>query len=264
MFDLATTFKIKPSKVVVTDIDGQIIRRARFTLEKDFDYETASGMGVAAGNALDLVEDRSATQVVIPIDSIHAEMTIKVDGQSVTIGQATGVKATIKAPKVPKNEDDEEGSPTLKLEFETGMTDDVWLLLGRKAGSWADVKITKNQLELGLPEPKATNGKAAAGAGGDPKALGDSLGEVSDASRQASLLKPPKGKGKRKSSHGDDRADAAGELNPQAAASPQEAEEVRAQAQREQDQADAGVWSEEMDSDDKKAAPGDGADGAAF
>jgi len=224
MLKLNQPFKLLPTKAIAKDVDGVVVRRCRFKLERDLDEEMAESIGSVGPKALELVADHSSAKVVMPIDACHGEMTLVGDGQSVTIERADGLKAVASAPKIAKNEDDEEGAPTVKLEFECGMTDEVWLFLGRKAHAWVTVTFNDAQLELPLAgAPKAEPAPAEA--------------------------KPSKKRGRKastKSSHGHDRAEAAGEIpDPQDAATPEEAEELRAQRLREQQQEHEGVWAEE-------------------
>lgn len=242
MFELTETFKVQPSKVVVHDIDGVRIRRCRFRLERDFDEATAAGMGQTAMEALDLVADSRVAQVVIKIDAVHAEMKLKGDKGEVTIGKATGVKAIANAPKVPKNEDEDEGPPTIKLEFETGLTEEVYLFIGKNAGDFVEVTARKNQLDLPLEgaAPKPNGGNGSGGSGAD---LAQSLRSVSGEAPKA-VLKPPKGKGKKTAP--------TPPTDPQAASSPDEAEHIREQRLREEKAAEQGVWDD--DKPDQQAA----------
>ncbi len=255
MFELTETFKVQPSKVVVHDIDGVRVRRCRFRLERDFDEATAAGMGQTAMEALDLVADSRVAQVVIKIDAVHAEMKLKGDKGEVVIGKATGVKAIANAPKVPKNEDEDEGPPTIKLEFETGLTEEVYLFIGKNAGDFVQVTARKNQLDLPLEgaAPKPNGGNGSGGGGGAE--LAESLRSVSGEAPKATL-KPPKGKGKKaRADWGARMKELDNQPDPQAAATPEEAEDVRAQRLREEKAAEQGVWDDEPDQQAAGAVP---------
>lgn len=222
MFDYALSAEIKRVEVIVPKVDGPVRKVCRLTLRRDLDVEIArslaSDFGVAA---LKHLHDRGITKIEFPIDAITARAAVKgTDGKAIEIAVVTGIKAIAKAKKL--QEDKDADCPQVELKFQFPWTADVWTFLGENACVTVEVKLTRNQLSLDL--------NPAAPASAD------------HASAESNGKKSRKKGGK--SSHGHDRADAAGEvIDPQDAATPEEAEAVRAQRLRERDQEDANVWS---------------------
>jgi hypothetical protein len=216
MFELNHEFKVSPSKVILLEADGKALRRVRFKLERDFDDELADAVGAIGKKAREMVEERGATKVVIPIDAMHGEMVLKAVGEIVTVALADGFKMVASAAKVPKNEDAEQEPPQLKLEFDAGMDDALWAFLGRHAGDHVGVVYKNKQLSLALDG----NSKGKAGEG-QPA---EETKQKAKRGRRAKAAAAPAG--------GHDEA--------QESATPEEAEEVRAQRQREE-QAE-GMW----------------------
>jgi hypothetical protein len=218
MFELNQDFKVSPSKVILLEADGKALRRVRFKLERDFDDELAAAVGTVGKKARDLVDERGATKVVIPIDAMHGEMVLKAGDEAVTVTAADGFKMTASAAKVPKNEDAEEGPPTLKLEFDTGMDEALWSFLGRHAGDHVGVVYKNKQLSLALDgDGKAGGGKSPAEA--KQKAT---RGRKAGKAKQVAITEDPE--------------------DPQQAATPDDAEEVVAQRRREEDAEAEGLW----------------------
>jgi hypothetical protein len=158
MFELNQDFKVSPSKVILLEADGRALRRVRFKLERDFDEDLAEAIGNTGTKALEAVSDRTLTKAVATIDAVHGEMVLKAGEEVITIPAADGFKLTAAAGKIPKNPDADEGPPTLKLEFDAGMAEDLWAFLGRHAGDF--VRVTYHNRQLSLPlEEKGGSGK---------------------------------------------------------------------------------------------------------
>jgi hypothetical protein len=197
-------------------------------IEREFDAEVAALIGGnAAEAALDHLGDGGMTKVVLPIDAISARGVL--DGKTrISLDKITGVKATA---SVGKAKEDETPPLKLKLEFDFPFDAAAWAMLGAEAGSYIGVTLTRNQLDL--PGTSKTTKKAEALIASAPvptKASGKKI-------------KTPKAKLETKSSHGDDRAEAAGEIaDPQDAATPEAAEAIREQRLREDRAEDEGAW----------------------
>jgi hypothetical protein len=215
MFELNQDFKVNPSKVILLEADGRSLRRVRFKLERDFDEDLAKAIGNTGTKALDAVSDRTLTKAVAVIDAVHGEMVLKTGEEVITIPAADGFKLTAAAGKIPKNPDADEGPPTLKLEFDAGMTEDLWAFLGRHAGDFVRVTYHNRQLSLALD-----------GEDGEKKA--------------DSPVKPAKAKRGRKASAAKHPAE--DPEDPQLAATPEQAEDVVAQRRREEDAEAEGMW----------------------
>jgi hypothetical protein len=220
MFELNQDFKVAPSKVILLEADGRALRRVRFKLERDFDDALADAVGVVGKKAREMVEKRGATKVVIPIDAMHGEMVLKAGDESVTVSVADGFKMVARAGKVPKNEDAEEEPPQLKLEFDAGMEDALWAFLGRHAGE--QVRITYKNAQLSL---------ALDGEGGGKRSV-----------TLTPEAKPATAKRGRKAGKPAGQPPAEDPEDPQQAATPEEAEEVRAQRLREERSESEGAW----------------------
>lgn len=209
MFELNQDFKVSPSKVILLEADGRALRRVRFKLERDFDEELATAIGNTGTAALEAVSERTFTKAVAAIDGVHGKMELKTGDEKITIADADGFKLTAAAGKVPKNPDADEGPPTLKLEFDTAMDEALWAFLGRHAGDFVRVTYHNRQLSLALE-----------GNGGAKKAEGNPE------------AKPKAKRGRRaKATAAQEPADDHDEA--QEAATPEDAEEVRTQRERE-------------------------------
>lgn len=209
MFELNQEFKVSPSKVILLEADGRALRRVRFKLERDFDEALAESIGTTGTKALEAVSDRTLTKAVASIDAVHGEMVLKAGEETITIAAADGFKLTAAAGKIPKNPDADEGPPTLKLEFDAGMAEDLWAFLGRHAGEFVRVAYHNRQLSLPLDDKKPPS---------------DDAPKKAKRGRRAKATAAPAG----------DHDEA------QEAATPEEAEGVRAQRQREEQAED--MW----------------------
>jgi hypothetical protein len=218
MFDYALRAEIKRVEVLVPKVDGPVTKVCRITFRRDLDAEIARSLAGEFGvAALKHLHDRGISKIEFPIDAITARAVITgTDGAHLAIDVVTGMKAIAKVKKL--KDDKDADCPQVELKFQFPYTPDAWAFCGDNACVTIDLKLTRNQLSLDLnpaakPAAAESNGKKARKKGGS------------------------------KSSHGDDRAEAAGEIaDPQDAATPEEAEEVRAQRLRERDQQDANVW----------------------
>jgi hypothetical protein len=123
---------------------AHVVRRIEFTLTREYDEFVASGIGVAAKQALRAIENDAMTSCKLPITAfaMDAVLTGKNTGGTVKIENARGVSATCKKGKEGKNGEDDE-PPIVELVFDAPFTEDVWLFLGREFGAWADVELTK-------------------------------------------------------------------------------------------------------------------------
>lgn len=180
MFEIPFRAKVKRVEVFAMELDDQTFRRIRMTLEREYDNEIASGLGPNAKDALDHVSDGGFSQVVLPIDAVQAEIELKGANAKITVKQASGIKATITAPKPGKKTEDDETAdePSIRMVFVAPFLEDSWTFLGRHALDIVEVTMHKVQFELPLAHPpKIPRGPTGNGSG-DPKAgaeLADSL-----------------------------------------------------------------------------------------
>jgi hypothetical protein len=232
MFDYELQAEVKRVEALVPKVDGPVGKVCRITFRRELDEDIARAIGGEFGvAALKHLRDRSITNVVFPIDAITARLAIRRRGEifgdavAFEIPVVTGMKAIAKATKIQDDKDPDD--PTIELRFQFPFTEEAWMVLGQTVCTTVSIKLSRNQLEL---------------------PLGNGNGE-----KRTVTLTPPKKTRKRggvlttKSSHGDDRANAAGEItdDPQDAATPEEAEEIRAQRLREERGRDDAMWSDE-------------------
>lgn len=228
MFDYEFQTEVKRVEALVPKVDGPVAKACRLTFRRGLDEDIARSLAGEFGvAALKHLRDRGITKVDFPIDAISARCWIKSrTGQEFAIPVVTGMKAVAKAKKLQEDEDPED--PTVELKFQFPYTAEAWAILGETVTSTVTIKLSRNQLELPLAAKPATNGN------------GDR--DTKPANKRG---RPKKGGVlTTKSSHGDDRAEAAGEIgDPQDAATPEEAEE-RSQRLREERARDEGAWAD--------------------
>ena len=229
MFDKQIRGAVKSAKVKVKEDGAFVFRTVRMALEREFDTEIAGVIGGSAVEAFELLADGGVSKVVLPIDAISARGVL--EGKTrIALDKITGVKATA---SVGKAKEDEAAPLKLKLEFDFPFDAAAWAMLGAEAGSFIGVTLTRNQLDL--PGTSKTAVAAAPPAPATPAAT----------KANGKKSRTPKAKLGTKSSHGDDRAAAAGEIiAPQDAATPEEAEDIREQRQREERMADEEAWTD--------------------
>ena len=241
MFDYEFQGEVKRIETLVPKVDGPVMKICRVTFRRDFDVDIARGVGGEFGvEALKCLHDRAITNVVFPIDAICVKASLKgTAGDALLLDEITGIKAVGKARKL--QEDKEPDEPQVELKFQFRYSKEAWDFFGANACQTVSIKLTKRQMELKL-------GTAAASP------------EVANGEKPKPNGRKKRGRGT-KSSHGHDRAEAAGEISddPQGAITPEEAEELRAQRLREERQAEEGVWADEESCTDKADA-GAGAD----
>lgn len=228
MFDTEIRAEIKSAKVKVTE-DGQFkFRMVRLALVRDFDDEAAAIIGGDARLALDCLRKGGMTKAILPIGALSARGVL-VGKERIEIERISGMKVTC---SVGKAKEDEAAPIKVKLEFEFKFQKEAFALLGDESGDTVSLTLTRNQLDLPGTAKGVPAVPAAAAAPAETKANGKKV-------------KTPKAKLGTKPSHGDDHAEAAGEIgDPQAAATPEEAEEIRAQRLREQRAQDEEAWSD--------------------
>jgi hypothetical protein len=199
MFDSPITAEIRTVKGVVIDDGDHQLRRIRLQLERTFSPEIAQGLGSSAQVALDELEGRGLEKAVMGIGAIKAKLEIKSEGKgTATIGDVTGIKAVGIVHKAGgRDEGDGEAHPLIRLEFEFPFDEAAWTFLGRTLRDTVSCKLTRSQLEL---PGTGSNG------GGKP--------------------------GRKKSKAAAAKTPAA---DPQSAASPEEAEDLRALALDDED-----------------------------
>jgi hypothetical protein len=223
MFDTEIRGEIKGAKIKVTEDGAFVFRTVRMALEREFDNEIAATIGKPAEKAREHIDDGSWSKVVIPISAVSARAVLS-GKTKVALDKVTGVKATC---SIGKAKEDEDAPLKVKLEFDFPFSAEAWAMLGAEAGTTIGITLTRNQLDL----PGTSKGTPAAAA---PPAETKANGK---------RLKTPKAKLGTKSPHGDDHAEAAGEItDPQQAATPEQAEEIRTQRLREQRAEDENAW----------------------
>lgn len=224
MFDTEIRGEIKSAKVKVTEDGAFVFRTVRMALEREFDSDIAAVIGAPAEKAREHIDDGGWSKVVIPISAVSARAVLS-GKTKVPLDKVTGVKATC---SIGKAKEDEDAPLKIKLEFDFPFSAEAWAMLGAEAGTTIGITLTRNQLDLpgtskAAPSPGLADAEQAAKANGRKR----------------------KAKLGTKSSHGDDRAEAAGEIgDPQDAATPEEAEVIREQRLREERAADEGVWTD--------------------
>lgn len=218
MFDYELEAEIKRVEVLVPKVDGPVAKAIRITLRRELDVPIARSLGGEFGTAaLKQLHDRGIRKIEFPIDAISARAVVKgVDRQGVRgavleIPVVTGMNALAKAKKL--QEDKEPDSPMVELKFQFPWSTDAWAFLGDNACTTIVVKLQKNQLDLPL-----------AGAAPTEVTL------TPEAKQNGKKTRRKKGDSGNKSSHGDDRAAAAGEIA-------DDAEEPAAQSQPEREAA---------------------------
>lgn len=153
MFDIQIQAGIRNVTVKVKTKDGVTRRRCRMVLEREFDAVIASGLGDDARAALLALETGGMESCVLPMDAVQADAELSAGmGEVIEIKALVGVKATGAAPK-----DSEEGDmpPSIKLEFEFGFDVAAWTFLGQHAGTTVVLTLRRKQLELTGTKPRA-------------------------------------------------------------------------------------------------------------
>jgi hypothetical protein len=225
MFDQEIRAEVMSAKVKVTEDGNFKFRMVRMVLVRDFDDEAAAIIGGDSRIALDCLRQRGMTKAILPIDAVSARGVL-VGKERIEIERISGMKVTC---SLGKAKEDEAAPIKVKLEFEFKFQKEAFALLGDETGDTVSLTLTRNQLDL--PGTSKTPLTAAA-----PPAETKANGKKT---------RTPRAKLGTKSSHGADRAEAAGEIiDPQDADTPEEAEELRAQRMREQRQADDEVWTD--------------------
>lgn len=253
MFDYELSAEVKKFETLVPKTDGPVTRMCRVVFRRDLDTDIARGIGGDFGvAALKALHGRAITNVVFPIDAVTAKASFRSGaGDSLLVDAISGIKAVGKAKKLQEDEDADE--PQVELKFQFQFTAAAALFFSMNTCETIALKLTKRQMELPLgaasASPEAANAES-------PK-NGDG-GKKSKASKKRG--------GATKSSHGADHAEAAGEIetDPQSAASPEEAERIRAQRLREERQAEEGVWADDEAGGDKADASGEPAGDLVF
>lgn len=218
MFDQEIRGEIKSARVKVTEDGAFVFRTVRMALEREFDSDIAAVIGGAAVEALEHLSDGGMSKVVLPIDAVTARGVLNGKAK-IALDKITGVKATA---SVGKAKEDESAPLKIKVEFEFPFNVEAWAMLGAEAGTFIGVTLTRNQLDL------PGTGKAPAGAAPPPAAETKANGKkVKTPKAGKKAAEPPAGDGER---------------DPQDAATPEEAEEIRAQRLREERAAEEGVW----------------------
>lgn len=162
--ELKQRLRLTKVELKVKEEDALVIRRCRMTLESEMDGVMAAALGKDAIIARDSVMSGGMTKVELPIDGIECEANLVGDIRQVRLPVVRGVKAVVKGSDPIAEEDEKESggeddepkeqgktapkSASITLTFEFTYTDDAWLFLGRTSGAWADVHLTKSQLDL--------------------------------------------------------------------------------------------------------------------
>lgn len=150
MFDIELLAALAKVTLRVEDHEGQLLRRMRLALDREFDDELAAGIGKGAQKALKLLVAKDVQKCTIGLDAVEANADlvatrsdrVALKQERIAIGQLRGVLATCAAPK-------EAGDVThIRLEFEAPYSDDVWAFLGRHCGAYVQITFTRRQLEL--------------------------------------------------------------------------------------------------------------------
>jgi hypothetical protein len=196
MFDTPISAMVRVAKGVVKD-DGDVRRRRiRLQLERTFSDDVAAGLGSSARVALDELEDRGIEKVVLPIGALRAVLVVKAadDDSSVRIMDVTGIKAVGVLHKAGGRDEDDDGDghPIIRFEFEFPYADDAWVFLGHQLKNQVTCTFTRKQLDL-------------------PGTNGDKSAKPETAAK--------KSKGRKKNT---------APADPQSAATPEEAEDLRA------------------------------------
>jgi hypothetical protein len=201
------TIKAKVGKI------GTVMKRCRIKLSREFDALIARAIG---GDALDFLESVSSgavEKVVMPIDAVVAEGTLRaLGGEQVTIKALYGVKATATAPK------EDEDPPLIRMDFDFGYDGEVWRFLGDHAGAVASVTITPAQLEIPGTKESAVDRAA--------RAFVDSLPKGTKVTATVAGKSFEMGVGGGDPDDDEDEQDD-DDLDPQDAATPEEAERIR-------------------------------------
>lgn len=221
MFDKEIRGEIKSARVKVTEDGSFVFRTVRLALEREFDSDIAATIGGSAGDALEHLSDGGMSKVVLLLDAVSARGVLS--GKSkVSLDKVSGVKATA---SIGKAKEDEDAPLKVKVEFEFPFSAEAWAMLGAEAGTTIGITLTRNQLDL-----PGTSKQAAAVAPAAP-----------ETKPNGKKTRTPKAKLGTK--HAEDPADVAGDIvDPQDAATPEEAEDVRAQRLREQRAQDEEAW----------------------
>ncbi len=234
MFDKEIRGAVKSAKVKVKEDGAFVFRTVRMALEREFDSEIAAVIGGSAADAFELLADGGVSKVVLPIDAVSARGVL--EGKTrISLDKITGVKATA---SVGKAKEDEAAPLKLKLEFDFPFDREAWAMLGAEAGDYIAVTLTRNQLDL----PGTGKGMPAVPAAAAPPAETKANGKKRGRPRKGggSSFAPPAATAPAAGTpFGDDDP-----RDPQDAATPEEAEEIRAQRLREQRQADEEAWTD--------------------
>lgn len=222
MFDTEIRAEIKSAKVKVTEDGSFKFRMVRMALEREFDDELAAIIGGDARTALDCLREGGMSKAILPIDAISARGVL-VGKERIEIERISGMKVTC---SIGKAKQDETAPLKVKMEFEFKFDKAAWSLLGDETGDTVSLTLTRNQLDL--PGTSKAPAAAAAAPPAETKANGKKI-------------RTPKAKLGTK--HAEDPADVAGDIvEPQDAATPEEAEDIRAQRLREQRAEDEEAW----------------------
>jgi len=184
--ELQQRLRLKKVELVVKEKDSMVIRRCKMTFESPVDGLLAASLGADAVIAHQRIVGGGFGKVEIPIDAIECEANLVGDRAQVRLPTIRGIKAVMKAgTAVEKDEEEEEESngnghdepplpgeresageepdakpvpvstkaATIQLQFEASYSDELWLFLGKTCAAWADVHLTKSQLELPLSAP---------------------------------------------------------------------------------------------------------------
>jgi hypothetical protein len=215
MFDYELTAEVKSIETVVPKVDGPVSKVCRTVFRRTLDTDIARAIAGKFGvDALKALEDRAITKLVVPIDAVTCKATLKGSaGATLEIAEVSGMKAVCKAKKL---QEDKDADPVMvEVEFQFPFSQAAWLFFGEHHSSEVVIKLVRRQLSLPLAGAEAAPTEVTL---------------THDAKQNGKKTRRKKGDSGNKSSHGDDRAAAAGEI-------PDDAEEPAAQSQPEREAA---------------------------
>ncbi len=231
--DLACSAGITKIAIKATEDDGIVTRTVRMTLAREFDWLISSAIGGDASTLREALMQHSCSKVEIPIDAISGECRLIGErGEEVLVKMVSGVKAVGKAGKA----DDADPAPTVELIFDFPFQLAAWDFFGKNVGGRAEVTFTKQQLDLpgtektpaaGKEKPRGTVLERAVDTIVGATAGGGTLSAIGLDGKKTVIAKD-----------GERVGPAPAETEEQAAASPEEAESLRA-ARLEQERAAA-------------------------
>lgn len=152
-------FIAQVAKVSVSakEVDGNVRRICRLTLQKEFDWVIAESLGADAKTALNALSSHGLSEVTIPMDALVVSGTLKtIEADEVEIPMMRGVKAKARAGK------EVDDLPTVRLEWEMEMDPKIWVFLGLHVSAYATITVTKLQTEFAFRTTPSVGEKAEA------------------------------------------------------------------------------------------------------